>query len=125
LRPLKTLINGKDKAAEFAWKILSAYLIYTANRIPEIADDILNVDNAIKWGFNFRLGPFETYDAIGVKEFVQRITAEGREVPKNVQILLDAGKESFYVQEPTRRLYFDFVKKYRRSCRRALLSSST
>ncbi len=108
---IKTLINGRDRAAEFAWRILSAYLIYSANRIPEIADDILNVDNAIKWGFNFRLGPFETYDAIGVRDFVQRIKSEGRDVPGNVQVLLDSGKESFYVQEPTRRLYFDFTKR--------------
>ena len=108
---IRTLLQGRDKAAEFAWRTLSAFLVYAANRIPEIADDILSVDNAIKWGFNFRLGPFETYDAIGVPEFVKRLEAEGRPVPARVQDLLQTGQTSFYIQEPTRRLYFDFTQK--------------
>ncbi len=108
---IKTLINGKDKAAEFAWKILSAYLAYSANRVPEIADRITDVDNAIKWGFNFRLGPFETYDAIGVEHFAQRYVADGNTLPKLVEEVLNTESKSFYVQRPTERLYYDVYKK--------------
>jgi 3-hydroxyacyl-CoA dehydrogenase len=64
---LQTVLAGADKGALFAWKNLRDTLIYAFNRVPEIADDIVNIDNAMKWGFNWDLGPFEMLDAIGVK----------------------------------------------------------
>jgi len=71
-------------------------LLYTADRIPEIADDILNVDNAMKWGFAWKMGPFESWDAIGVKGSSEKMKAAGYKIPTWVQEMLAGGKESFY-----------------------------
>lgn len=91
---IKTLVNGDDKAAEFAWKAVRDSVIYSCNRIPEIADDVVNIDNGMKWGFAWDMGPFETADAIGTKDMVKRIKADGLEVPK---ILDEAAKKGgFY-----------------------------
>ena len=79
---LKMVVEGQDKAAEYAWKTLRDSLIYTVNRIPEIADDVVNVDNAMKWGFNWEIGPFEMLDAIGVARFVKRAEQDGVAVPE-------------------------------------------
>jgi len=78
---VKTLVEGTDRAAEFAWKVLRDTLIYTAKRIPEISDDVVNVDNAMKWGYNWELGPFEILDALGVADFVARAEKDGVPVP--------------------------------------------
>ena len=82
---LKALITADDKAARFAWINLRDTLIYTFNRIPEIADDIVNIDNAMKWGFNWELGPFEMLDAIGVPYFVERAEKDGVPVPAGLK----------------------------------------
>ena len=79
---IRVMITGKDKAAEFAWKTLRDTLIYATNRIPEIADDVVNIDSAMRWGFNWELGPFEMLDAIGVAAFVKRVEADGVAVPQ-------------------------------------------
>ncbi len=96
---LKALIAADDKAARFAWKLLSRSLIYAANRLGEIADDILNVDRAMRWGFNWDLGPFEAWDAIGVGQSVERMRTEGLDVPTWVQEMLDSGRDCFYTRE--------------------------
>ena len=88
---LQALVTAKDKAGEFAWVNLRDTLIYTFNRIPEIADDIVNIDNAMKWGFNWELGPFEMLDAIGVPYFAARAEKDGVQVP-----VLLKGIERFY-----------------------------
>ena len=82
---LKMVVAGNDKAAEFAWRTLRDSLIYTVKRIPEIADDIVNIDNAMKWGFNWELGPFEMLDAIGVEAFVKRAEKDGVDVPEQLK----------------------------------------
>jgi len=106
---IRALIYGKDRVGEFLWKTISANLIYTANRIPEIADDIVNIDNAVKWGFNHELGTFELWDAIGVEKSVAKMREEGQEIPPLVQKLLDSGKKSFYEKREGRTYYFDFA----------------
>ena len=88
---LKTVIGGADRGAEYAWKTLRDSLIYTFNRIPEIADDVVNIDNAMRWGFNWELGPFEMLDAIGVDSFVKRAEKDGVAVPAELK-----GVERFY-----------------------------
>jgi 3-hydroxyacyl-CoA dehydrogenase len=95
---IKSLCAATDKAGQFVWKHLSAVLCYAANRIPEIADDVVTVDKAMTWGYNWELGPFETWDALGVKETAARIENDGRPVPGLVRDLLAAGKTSFYEQ---------------------------
>jgi 3-hydroxyacyl-CoA dehydrogenase len=93
---VRSLVYAEDKAAKFAWDVTASTSIYSANRLFEIADDIVQIDRALKWGFNFKLGPFETWDAIGVKESCDRMQKEGLSVPAWVLDMLKAGETSFY-----------------------------
>ncbi|KPV43652.1 3-hydroxyacyl-CoA dehydrogenase [Alicyclobacillus ferrooxydans] len=95
---LQALVYGKDAAGQFAWDVLKRVLLYTANKQSEIADDIVAVDNAMKWGFNWDLGPYETWDAIGVAQSVERMRAEGETIPSFVEELLTSGHSSFYAR---------------------------
>jgi len=105
---IKAVLSGTDRAADFAWKVTRDVLIYTANRIPEIAEDIVNVDNAMRWGFNWDMGPFEMMDAVGLKDVVERIKKDGLPVPALFQQVLDKGEGRFYKREKGQRFYFDF-----------------
>ena len=98
---VKTLLAGDDRAAEFAWRTLRDTLIYAAKRIPEIADDVVNVDNAMKLGYNWDLGPFELLDVIGVASFAARAEKDGVAVP---QLLKEV--ESFYRVAEGKRYYY-------------------
>jgi 3-hydroxyacyl-CoA dehydrogenase len=93
---LRAIVARPGRAAQFVWKVLSSTICYAAANFPEIADDIVSVDSAMKWGFLHRLGPFETWDALGVKAAAARLEKEQRHVPALVQTLLDSGKKSFY-----------------------------
>ena len=93
---LKRLIDSDDRAGRFAWKCLSHTMHYAASRIPEIADNLESVDNVMKWGFNWELGIFEAWDAIGVPESVEPIKSEQYTIPPLVKNLLDSGRTSFY-----------------------------
>jgi len=102
---LKMVVGATDKGAEFAWKSIRDTLIYTVNRIPEIADDVVNVDNAMRWGFNWEIGPFEMFDAIGVKAFVKRAEKDGIAVPESLKTV-----ESFYrFNDNGEKEYFDLA----------------
>jgi 3-hydroxyacyl-CoA dehydrogenase len=106
---IKTLVWGKDRVGAFLWKTMSRTLRYSANRIPEIADTVVEVDRAMRWGFNWEMGVFETWDAIGVEKSVARMKEEGQPIPADVQKMLDAGATSFYKKERGQRFYFDFA----------------
>ncbi len=88
---IRAVIGGADQGAEYAWRTLRDTLIYAIKRIPEIADDVVNIDNAMKWGFNWELGPFEMLDAVGVPAFVKRAEKDGVAVPEALKNV-----ESFY-----------------------------
>ncbi|HJQ33060.1 MAG TPA: 3-hydroxyacyl-CoA dehydrogenase NAD-binding domain-containing protein [Pyrinomonadaceae bacterium] len=105
---VKALVWGKDRVGQFLWKTMSRVFAYAANRIPEIADTVVEVDRAMKWGFGWELGVFEAWDAVGVEKSVARLKEEGRQVPANVQKMLDAGATSFYKTEGGQEFYFDF-----------------
>jgi len=105
---VKAIVGGKDKASEFLWKNFSAMFLYSAKRIPEIADTVVEIDNALKWGFGWTLGPFETWDALGVPETVARMKEEGRAIPDLITKFLEAGNESFYKSEKGVDSYYDF-----------------
>jgi 3-hydroxyacyl-CoA dehydrogenase len=105
---MKSLVWGTERVGRFLWKTMSRVLVYAANRIPEIADTVVEVDRAMKWGFGWELGVFEAWDAVGVEQSVARLKDEGRAVPPNVQRMLDAGATSFYKTENGQELYFDF-----------------
>ncbi|MEZ4525528.1 MAG: 3-hydroxyacyl-CoA dehydrogenase NAD-binding domain-containing protein [Desulfobacterales bacterium] len=106
---IKAVVYGDDKGAKFAWKAMAWALVYAANRVPEISDTIVEIDNAMKWGYNFEMGPFETWDAIGVAESVEKMTVSGIPVPENVKKMLAAGNKTFYKIEKGKTLYFDFA----------------
>jgi 3-hydroxyacyl-CoA dehydrogenase len=101
-----------DKAGQFLWTALSEVFTYSANRIPEISDDIVEIDRAMRMGFNWEMGPFELWDAIGVPASVERMKREGKPVSANVEKLLASGQRSWYTDAPhtaSGRAYFDFA----------------
>ncbi|MDP2312334.1 MAG: 3-hydroxyacyl-CoA dehydrogenase/enoyl-CoA hydratase family protein [Pseudomonadota bacterium] len=103
---LKIILKGTDVAAKFVWDATADTLIYAANRVGEIADDVVNIDRAMRWGFGWELGPFEAWDAIGVPESVARMEAEGRVVPKWVKDMLASGRTSFYQRVEKERTFW-------------------
>lgn len=98
---LKYLVNQQDKAGKFLWEIHCDLLLYAANRIPEITDSVEAIDRAMQWGFNWELGPFQRWDAIGVEASVRRMEDEGRDVPQSVKQMLESGRKSFYKDDGT------------------------
>ena len=108
---IRTVFNGTDKAADLARDYLCNNFIYAANRVPEICDSIVAIDNAMKWGYNHQLGPFETWDAVGVREAVAVMKKLGKQVPKKIEEMLDASFESFYTKKEDSLYYYDFETK--------------
>ena len=101
-----------DKAGAFLWSSLSDLWTYSANRIPEISDSIVEIDRAMRLGFNWELGPFELWDAAGIEATVARMKKKGKPVAANVEKLIAAGKKSWYADDPkstSGRAYFDLV----------------
>ncbi len=111
---IKALYYADDAAGKFTFSTLSETLIYSANRIPEIADDILNLDNAMKWGFAWKMGPFEIWDAIGVDSSVTKMKEASYPIPDWVKEMLDLGKTTFYKREAGTSSFYDpSIKDYR------------
>jgi 3-hydroxyacyl-CoA dehydrogenase len=106
---MQAVVYGNDKGAQFTWKAVANNLIYAANRIPEISDTIVEIDNALKWGFNFEMGPFETWDAIGLAKSIEKMEEDGLAVPQKVKKMLAAGNTAFYKTENGKRFYYDFA----------------
>jgi 3-hydroxyacyl-CoA dehydrogenase len=109
---LRTILAGnpKDKAVQFIWTTLSEMWTYSANRIPEIADTVVEIDAAMRMGFNWEIGPFEVWDLAGVEATVARMKSEGKPVSSNAEKLLAAGGKSWYIDDPkapSGRAYFD------------------
>ena len=93
---VKALCNGDDRGSKYFWEITAKMLIYSANRVPEISDDIVNIDNAMKWGFGWEAGPFEFWDMLGIKKTTDRMKSEGKTVPSWILGMLESGRETFY-----------------------------
>lgn len=89
-----------DKAGTFLWTALSDLWTYSANRVPEISDSVVEIDRAMKMGFNWELGPFELWDAAGIEPTVARMKKEGKPVSPNVERLLASGQKSWYIEDP-------------------------
>jgi 3-hydroxyacyl-CoA dehydrogenase len=96
---IKLLINEEDRAGQFLFHLHAFYLAYASQRVPEITDTIVNIDNAQKWGFAHEMGPFEIWDAIGVRESVPRFEAAGYPVADWVKAMLEHGGETFYKRD--------------------------
>jgi len=117
---IRLLINADDRAGQYLYHLHAFLLAYASNRVPEITDSIVNVDNAQKWGFAHQLGPFEIWDAIGVAETIDRFEGDGYPVADWVKVMVAAGNSTFYQRDesgkvigyysPQERLYLPLVK---------------
>ena len=108
---VKVLVSGKDKAGEFYRATFAGLFQYVSNRIPEIADELYKIDDALKAGFGWDLGPYEYWDAIGVKESVALMEAADMKPNAWVYEFLKAGNTSFYKIEDGKRMFYDIASK--------------
>ena len=116
------MLAGKDgdKAQKFIWGLISEMCLLQRGAVPEISDSIVDVDRAMRWGFGWELGPFETWDAIGVEPMAKQFEKEGKALPPVVSELLSSGKKSFYDSAQGETSYFDIggntrISQYRRT----------
>ena len=111
---LRALVNSKDRAGDFLWRVFSDVFIYSAEMIPEISDRIVEIDRAMKWGYAHSLGPFELWDALGFADVCARMESEDRVLPDNIVSMRLAGAKSLYRHADQngrpRTQYLDFGK---------------
>jgi len=110
-RRMQILVSGKDTAGEFYRRIFSNLFSYVANRVPEISDELYRIDQGMKAGFGWKLGPFETWDAVGVKNAVALMQKSGIDPASWVLEMLEAGNDSFYKIENGVKQYYDILSK--------------
>lgn len=108
---LKLVYNGTDKAGEFYRRSFQAMFAYVSHRIPEISDELYKIDDGMRAGFGWEAGPFETWDAIGVKAALDAMNAAGVKVSPWVNEMIAAGHSSFYKVENGKRLFYDVASK--------------
>lgn len=97
----------ESRQGELAWDVFGGGLRYAADLVPEISDDIVNIDRAMRWGFNWALGPFELLDTIGTARVIEKIRADGAELPAMFAVLEQAGSDTFYRADGNEFLGFD------------------
>src|SRR5699024_9461265 len=117
---VKALLSMKgDRAGKFIWNTIKPVLLYAAELVGEIADDIVSIDEAMRWGFGWDLGPFELWDEIGLRKSVERMQSEEEEIPLWILKLLGEDRDSFYKKEHGEVLYYDqgTYKEYRKNKR--------
>lgn len=107
---IKTLISITDRVGQFVWKMLKKTLLFSAGGLQEIADDLVSIDRALKWGYNWELGPFEIWDSIGLNDSVRRMEKEGDCIPPWIEELLSSGRKSFYSGSRTNGILFYDLK---------------
>lgn len=103
---MKALVYAQDRAGELLWNIFSPVLVYSADLLGTIADDIVAIDRAMKWGFGWEMGPFEAWDAIGVEKAISKMETEGKTVPAWVKEMVEKGFTSFYKEEDGKLSYY-------------------
>jgi 3-hydroxyacyl-CoA dehydrogenase len=103
----ETLLFADDAEGRLASGIMGGTLLYAADLVPEIADDIVNIDRAMRWGFNWQLGPFELLDLVGPDRFVANLEAMGHPLPSMLGVLKTAGAAGFYRQDGAEYLGLD------------------
>ncbi len=108
---IKSVVFADDRAGAFAWRVMKDVLAYSANRMGEIADRIVDVDTGMKWGFNWELGPFETWDALGVEATVEKMEKDGTPVAPWVKEMVKAGCPTFYRDGDGGREFYDIESK--------------
>lgn len=108
---MPVLFGGKDKAGEFYRSVFSSLFAYVTNRIPEISDEVYRIDDALRAGFGWQQGPFEAWDAIGLKAALAEMEKQDKKPAQWLYDMLDAGHTSFYKVENGKRLYYDIPTK--------------
>ena len=110
---LAPVLEGRkaDQAQQFIWASLSEMCLYAARRVPEISDNIADVDRAMRWGFGWEMGPFELIDAVGLKSFVGQTQKEGRALPPVLEALLASGRKGFYESNGGIKTVFDLASR--------------
>ncbi|MFV2071157.1 MAG: 3-hydroxyacyl-CoA dehydrogenase NAD-binding domain-containing protein, partial [Thermoanaerobaculales bacterium] len=108
---LRDVVFADDRAGAFAWRLMRDTLAYSSVRFGEISDSIVDIDNALRWGYNWDLGPFEAWDVLGVAKVAEKMEAEGVPPAPWVTEMLAAGHESFYIESTDGRQYFDPASK--------------
>jgi 3-hydroxyacyl-CoA dehydrogenase len=101
---IRSLAYADDRAGQLFFNLMAKTCVYAANRLGEIADTIADIDNALKWGFGWEMGPFESWDAMGVRKSVDRMNSMGIKVPAWVENMLKSGRENFYDAEHPQKL---------------------
>ena len=104
---MKALVYAEDKVGKLLWNIFAPVLVYSAELMNVIADDIVSIDNAMKWGFGWKQGPFEVWDAIGVEQSVNKMKEQGLAVPTWIEEMLAKGITSFYKEESDGMYFYD------------------
>jgi 3-hydroxyacyl-CoA dehydrogenase len=107
----KMLVMGMDKAGQFYRQIFGGLFAYVSNRIPEISDDLFKIDDALKAGFGWELGPFETWDTIGFEQGLKLIKDNNKTAAAWIEEMKAAGCTSFYKTENGKRMYYDIASK--------------
>jgi len=108
---IRMLINAKDKSGDFYRSFHYALFAYVAHRIPEISDEIYRIDDAIKAGFGWEIGPFETWDILGVKEMTEQMKKAGTALPTWVEDFITSGGNTFYKTENNKKHCYDIITK--------------
>jgi 3-hydroxyacyl-CoA dehydrogenase len=108
---LRDVVFADDRAGAFAWRLMCDTFAYSSIRFGEISDSIVDIDNALRWGYNWDLGPFEAWDVLGVAKVVEKMEAEGVKPAAWVTEMLAAGHETFYIESADGRQYYDPASK--------------
>ncbi len=103
----QAIIFGTGKESRIARKLFCSALIYAANRIPEISDSIVGIDNAMRWGYAWQSGPFETWDSLGVKKLVTKMKTDGMAIPASISKMIQKNIKSFYKIQNGKKMYYD------------------
>ncbi len=108
---LRDVVFADDRAGAFAWRLMCDTFAYSSIRFGEISDSIVDIDNALRWGYNWDLGPFEAWDVLGVAKVVEKMEEEGVKPAAWVTEMLAAGHETFYIESADGRQYYDPASK--------------
>ena len=108
---IRVMHNSEDNGSQFVWKVFANMAVYAGNRVPEIADDIVNIDNALKWGFAWEKGVFETWDILGFGAVCERMEKDGLTLPPIAVAMKEAGADAFYKEVDGKSSFFDLASK--------------
>jgi 3-hydroxyacyl-CoA dehydrogenase len=108
---IQAIFKSEDKGGELVRQSLLGLFAYVSNRIPEISDNLYSIDDAMKAGYAWEIGPFEYWDAIGIREGIKMAEAQGEQVASWVKEMVDAGHDTFYKKEKGKKLYYDLESK--------------